>query len=103
LRQRRNTRAYLQTLLRGVTETCGSSIKFCRIAEGKADLYPRLAPTRDWDVAAGHAIVRAAGGTVTAPDATPLVYGTPDLLIPQFVATGDPRMIKAVLAKQGPD
>jgi 3'(2'), 5'-bisphosphate nucleotidase len=87
-----NTSAYLQTLPQGVTEACGSSLKFCRIAEGRADLYPRLAPTHDWDVAAGHAIVRAAGGTVTAPDGAPLVYGTPDLLIPQFVATGDPRM-----------
>jgi 3'(2'), 5'-bisphosphate nucleotidase len=85
-----NTSAYLQTLPQGVTETYGSSIKFCRIAEGTADLYPRLAPTSDWDIAAGHAIVRAAGGTVTAPDGTPLVYGTPELRIPQFVARGDP-------------
>jgi 3'(2'), 5'-bisphosphate nucleotidase len=87
-----NTSAYLRTLPQGVTETCGSSLKFCRVAEGTADLYPRLAPTHDWDVAAGHAIVRAAGGTVTAPDGLPLVYGTLDLLIPHFVATGDPRM-----------
>lgn len=87
-----NTSAYLRTLPQGVTETCGSSLKFCRIAEGTADLYPRLAPTHDWDVAAGHAIVRAAGGIVSAPGGSPLVYGTPDLLIPQFVAIGDPRM-----------
>jgi 3'(2'), 5'-bisphosphate nucleotidase len=87
-----NTSAYLQTLPQGMTEACGSSLKFCRIAEGTADLYPRLSPTHDWDVAAGHAIVRAAGGTVSAPDGAPLVYGTPDLLIPQFIAIGDPRM-----------
>ena len=87
-----NTSGYLQTLPQSVTETCGSSLKFCRIAEGTADLYPRLGPTHDWDVAAGHAIVRAAGGTVLAPDGSSLVYGTPDLLIPQFVAIGDPRM-----------
>ena len=86
------TSAYLQTLPEAVTETSGSSLKFCRIAEGTADLYPRLAPTHDWDIAAGHAIVRAAGGTVTNPDGSPLVYGRPDLLIPHFVATGDPRM-----------
>ena len=73
-------------------ETCGSSLKFCRIAEGTADLYPRLGPTHDWDVAAGHAIVEAAGGAVAAPDGSPLVYGSRDLLIPHFVATGDPRM-----------
>jgi 3'(2'), 5'-bisphosphate nucleotidase len=87
-----DTSAYLRTLPQAATEACGSSLKFCRIAEGTADLYPRLAPTHDWDVAAGHAIVRAAGGTVTAPDSSPLVYGTSDLLIPHFVATGDPRM-----------
>jgi 3'(2'), 5'-bisphosphate nucleotidase len=86
------TSAYLQALPHAVTETFGSSLKFCRIAEGTADLYPRLAPTHDWDIAAGHAIVRAAGGTVTTPDGSPLAYGTPDLLIPHFVATGDPRM-----------
>ena len=49
--------------------TCGSALKFCRVAEGAADLYPRLAPTSEWDVAAGHAlVVAAAGGAVTAPD-----------------------------------
>jgi 3'(2'), 5'-bisphosphate nucleotidase len=68
----------------------GSSIKFCRLAEGTADLYPRLAPTHDWDIAAGHAILKAAGGRVTAPDGTPLTYGTNDLLIPAFLAWGDP-------------
>lgn len=85
-----NTSTYLEALPSRITEACGSSIKFCRIAEGTADLYPRLAPTHDWDVAAGHAIVAAAGGAVTAPDRSPVVYGTQDLLIPLFVATGDP-------------
>jgi 3'(2'), 5'-bisphosphate nucleotidase len=87
-----NTGAYLEMLFQGVTETCGSSLKFCRIADGTADLYPRLGPTHDWDVAAGHAIVRAAGGTVSALGGAPLVYGTQNLVIPQFVAIGDPRM-----------
>ena len=85
-----NTSAYLETLPPRVTEACGSSIKFCRIAEGTADLYPRLAPTHDWDVAAGHAIVTAAGGNVTDPGGSPVVYGSRDFLIPFFVATGDP-------------
>jgi 3'(2'), 5'-bisphosphate nucleotidase len=75
----------------------GSSIKFCRLAEGSADLYPRLAPTHDWDIAAGHAILKAASGSVTAPDGTPLVYGSNDLLIPAFLAWGDPS--SAVLVK----
>lgn len=67
----------------------GSAIKFCRVAEGSADLYPRLATTCDWDVAAGHAIVDAAGGRVVAPDGTPIRYGTAELRIPGFLAWGN--------------
>jgi 3'(2'), 5'-bisphosphate nucleotidase len=68
----------------------GSSLKFCRVAEGSADVYPRLAPTHDWDIAAGHAILTAAGGSVTAPDGAALLYGSPELLVPAFLAWGDP-------------
>ncbi len=82
------TQAYVDGLPRARAIACGSALKFCRIAEGSADLYPRLAPTHDWDVAAGHAIVEAAGGRVLAPDGTALRYGTPDLLIPSFIAAG---------------
>jgi 3'(2'), 5'-bisphosphate nucleotidase len=84
------TQAYLDGLPHTRRIGCGSSVKFCRLAEGAADLYPRLAPTHDWDVAAGHAILVAAGGTMTGPDAEPLVYGTPDLIIPAFLAWGGP-------------
>lgn len=72
---------------------CGSSVKFCRIAEGAADLYPRLAPTFEWDVAAGHAVLAAAGGRVETPAGGSLVYGAraPDFRIPAFVAWGDPQ------------
>jgi 3'(2'), 5'-bisphosphate nucleotidase len=84
------TRAYLERFPEAKIVQCGSSVKLGRLAEGFADLYPRLAPTHDWDVAAGHAIVTAAGGRVAAPDGSPLVYGTPDLLIPAFIAAGDP-------------
>jgi 3'(2'), 5'-bisphosphate nucleotidase len=86
------TEAYLVGVSHGMLLACGSSIKFCRLAEGSADLYPRLAPTHDWDIAAGHAILKAAGGHVTAPDGSPLVYGSADLLIPAFVASGDALM-----------
>jgi 3'(2'), 5'-bisphosphate nucleotidase len=70
---------------------CGSALKFCRIAEGAADIYPRLAPTREWDVAAGHAILAAAGGAVTRPDGGTLCYGdaASDFRVPAFVAWGD--------------
>jgi 3'(2'), 5'-bisphosphate nucleotidase len=84
------TRAYVDGYAPAKLVACGSSAKFCRLAEGLADLYPRLAPTRDWDVAAGHALLTAAGGSVCAPDGSPLAYGSPELLIPGFIASGDP-------------
>ena len=84
------TKSYVEGLPGAKLLQSGSSIKFCRLAEGFADLYPRLAPTHDWDIAAGHAILKAAGGSATAPSGTPLVYGTNDLLIPAFLAWGDP-------------
>src|SRR5262249_37175871 len=87
----RATKAYLAAVPHASSVTCGSSIKFCRVAEGSADLYPRLAPTHDWDVAAGHALVLAAGGDVRAADGSPLVYGTRKRLIPDFIAGADPR------------
>jgi 3'(2'), 5'-bisphosphate nucleotidase len=65
----------------------GSSLKFCIVAEGKADIYPRAAPTSEWDTAAGHAVLLAAGGLVDGPDGTPLRYGKPTFLNRAFVAT----------------
>jgi 3'(2'), 5'-bisphosphate nucleotidase len=84
------TKAYIDRFPGAALLQSGSSIKFCRLAEGAADLYPRLGPTRDWDVAAGHAILKAAGGEVTAPDGSPLHYGSDELLIPAFIASGPP-------------
>ena len=65
----------------------GSSLKFCIIAEGRADIYPRAAPTSEWDTAAGHAVLLAAGGLVDGPDGSPLRYGKPAFLNRAFVAT----------------
>ncbi|HXS49555.1 MAG TPA: 3'(2'),5'-bisphosphate nucleotidase CysQ [Sphingomicrobium sp.] len=65
----------------------GSSLKFCIVAEGKADIYPRAAPTSEWDTAAGHAVLLAAGGLVDGPDGTPLRYGKKAFLNRAFVAT----------------
>jgi 3'(2'), 5'-bisphosphate nucleotidase len=68
----------------------GSALKFCLVAEGAADFYPRLGPTYEWDTAAGHAVVVAAGGTVLAADGAPLLYNTKsDLLNPPFMAYAD--------------
>jgi len=65
----------------------GSSLKFCIVAEGKADIYPRAAPTSEWDTAAGHAVLLAAGGLVDGPDGAPLRYGKRAFLNRAFVAT----------------
>ena len=70
--------------------SAGSSLKLCRVAEGQADVYPRFAPTMEWDTAAGDAIVRAAGGeVVNAETGTPLIYNKPDLHNPWFIASAE--------------
>jgi 3'(2'), 5'-bisphosphate nucleotidase len=66
----------------------GSSLKFCRIAEGHADVYPRLGPTCEWDTGAAQAVLIAAGGKVETLDGKPLKYGKQDVLNPYFIATG---------------
>ena len=70
----------------------GSSLKFCQLAEGLADVYPRLGPTSEWDTAAGQALLEAAGGYVVTLDGQPLRYNTKaELLNPHFLAgIGDP-------------
>jgi 3'(2'), 5'-bisphosphate nucleotidase len=84
------TQRYLDELPHTQRIACGSSIKFCRLAEGAADHYPRLGPTHDWDVAAGHAVLAAAGGSVVGWDDEAIDYGTPELLVPAFFAWGGP-------------
>jgi 3'(2'), 5'-bisphosphate nucleotidase len=70
-------------------EGIGSALKFCLVAEGSADVYPRLGPTSEWDTAAAHAVLSAAGGTVSGLDGAPLSYNTrAELLNPAFVAYG---------------
>jgi 3'(2'), 5'-bisphosphate nucleotidase len=83
------TDAYVGRLSQPEKIACGSALKFCLLAEGSADLYPRLGPTSEWDVAAGHAVLLAAGGDVRKPDGQPLRYGRGSFRIPGFIATGD--------------
>ncbi len=69
----------------------GSSLKFCLLAEGKADFYPRLGPTSEWDTAAAHAVVTAAGGSIIKLDGQALEYNRKDsLLNPEFLVIADP-------------
>ena len=74
----------------GVAErlSSGSSIKFCLLAEGRADVYPRFGPTMEWDTAAGHAVLLAAGGHVTTSDGAPCLYRKPGFRNPAFIARG---------------
>jgi 3'(2'), 5'-bisphosphate nucleotidase len=83
------TADYLDQAARGCGHVAvGSSLKFCIVAEGRADIYPRLSPTSEWDTAAGHAVLLAAGGRVDGPDGQPLRYGKRAFLNRGFVATG---------------
>lgn len=84
----RNTADYLK-LVNAADDhvSVGSSLKFCLVAEGQADIYPRLSPTCEWDTAAGHAVLLAAGGRVDGPDGKALAYGKPGFLNPGFCAT----------------
>jgi 3'(2'), 5'-bisphosphate nucleotidase len=91
--------AALVARLAGVrTQPCGSAVKFCRLAEGAGDLYPRLAPTSEWDIAAGHALLAAAGGAVLTPDGGALIYGRSEAFrVPAFIACGDPEAVRRLL------
>ena len=75
----------------------GSAVKFGRLAEGGADIYPRLSPTSEWDVAAGHALVTAAGGKITDGQGHDLQFGkgSSGFIVPEFIAWGDPAAARA--------
>jgi 3'(2'), 5'-bisphosphate nucleotidase len=78
-----------------VREVLGSAVKFGRVAEGAVDIYPRLAPTSEWDVAAGHAVVTAAGGKITDAQGASLQFGREGngFIVPEFIAWGDPSAV----------
>ncbi len=80
--------AYLDRLGVAKRIVAGSSLKFCRIAEGAADVYPRFGRTMEWDTAAGHAVLRFAGGRIADRDGADLAYGKPGFENPHFIAQG---------------
>jgi 3'(2'), 5'-bisphosphate nucleotidase len=84
------TSAFIRRLGSVELVQAGSSLKFCRVAEGVADLYPRLAPTCEWDTAAAQAVVEGAGGYVTDLQGAPLRYGKANVLNPHFVSAAMP-------------
>lgn len=88
----RRTEAFIAARPGAIRKTLGSSVKFGRVAEGQADIYPRLAPTSEWDIAAGHAILTAAGGKITDANGAALQFGKGGngFIVPEFIAWGDP-------------
>jgi 3'(2'), 5'-bisphosphate nucleotidase len=89
------TEAFIRSRPGARREPIGSSLKFCRVAEGAADIYPRLSPMSEWDIAAGHAVLEAAGGKITDSGGQPLRFGgdPASLIIPEFIAWGDPSLV----------
>ena len=87
----KRTQAFIAARPGAIRQVLGSAIKFCRVAEGGADIYPRLSPTSEWDVAAGQAVVMAAGGTITDSKGEALRFGEAHegYLVPEFIAWGD--------------
>jgi 3'(2'), 5'-bisphosphate nucleotidase len=82
------TVAFLGALGEHDAVSMGSSLKFCLVATGSADVYPRLGPTMEWDTAAAQCVVEEAGGSVTDVHGAPLVYNKPDLHNPWFIVSG---------------
>jgi len=89
------TQAFIDRLAPVRLVQAGSSLKFCRVAEGAADIYPRMGPTCEWDTAAAQAVLEGAGGVVLDLHGVPLRYGKPELLNPFFIATRDAALIPA--------
>jgi 3'(2'), 5'-bisphosphate nucleotidase len=87
------TEAFIEARPGAIRQKFGSAVKFGRVAEGGADIYPRLAPTSEWDVAAGHAVVTAAGGKITDAQGADLKFGEGrgGFIVPEFIAWGDPK------------
>jgi len=83
------TDAYVDRLTRPEKIACGSALKFGLLAEGSADLYPRLGPMSEWDIAAGHAVLTAAGGAMRKLDGGALRYGQGNFVVGGFIAAGD--------------
>jgi 3'(2'), 5'-bisphosphate nucleotidase len=89
------TEAFINSRGGAIRQTLGSAVKFGRVAEGGADIYPRLSPTSEWDIAAGHAVVAAAGGKITDAHGNDLRFGEggEDFIVPEFIAWGDPAAV----------
>ena len=90
-----STEAFIASRPGAIRQVLGSAVKFGRVAEGGADIYPRLSPTCEWDIAAGYAIVTAAGGKITDGLGADLRFGRgrEGFIVPAFIAWGDPSAV----------
>jgi 3'(2'), 5'-bisphosphate nucleotidase len=88
----------LQSDFQFETESVGSALKFMRLAEGAADLYPRLGPTSEWDTAAPQAILDVTGGAVRQWNGKPLEYGKENVLNPHFIAVRDLSLLDVLIS-----
>ncbi|HKQ30860.1 MAG TPA: 3'(2'),5'-bisphosphate nucleotidase CysQ, partial [Burkholderiales bacterium] len=84
----KDTEAFLQSLGKHDVANMGSSLKFCLVAAGQADVYPRLGPTMEWDTGAAQCVVEEAGGRVVDVEGQPLLYNKTDLHNPWFIVSG---------------
>jgi 3'(2'), 5'-bisphosphate nucleotidase len=91
----KRTEAFIAERPGAVRSELGSAVKFGKVAEGLVDIYPRLSPTCEWDVAAGHAVVTAAGGRITDSKGAALHFGAgrEDFVVPEFIVWGDPQAV----------
>jgi 3'(2'), 5'-bisphosphate nucleotidase len=90
------TKAWAEAVNGATRASAGSSIKFCLLAEGDADAYPRFGPTMEWDTAAADAVLRAAGGVTLGADGRPFAYGKAGYRNGPFLALGDPQAVSAL-------
>jgi 3'(2'), 5'-bisphosphate nucleotidase len=92
------TKAWVAAIPGAEARPSGSSLKFCLLAEGHADVYPRYGPTSEWDTAAADAVLRAAGGITLAAGGAPLAYGKPRYLNASFLALAEPGAVAGLPA-----
>lgn len=90
------TNAFLEKFEINNLKSAGSSLKFCLVAAGEADIYPRFGPTMEWDTAAGQAVLEAAGGQTIHPDGSPYHYAKPEFRNGPFIAIGDDALLRFI-------
>ncbi|MBF91371.1 MAG: 3'(2'),5'-bisphosphate nucleotidase CysQ [Rickettsiales bacterium] len=95
----KKTEKFVKNIKFGKVNRIGSSLKICNIAEGKSNIYPRFGKTMEWDIAAGHSILKKAGGEIFSTSLLPLAYGKKNFLNESFIAIGGREIPKMIIKK----